>query len=103
MARNFLGKGWRYPVMIDRNGGMAQSAFDDLVRESILIILGTAPGERVMRPYLAATSTSSCLLRTTSTPRDSRRTTSSKRWRSGSRASKTSAPTPSPTPPSRTS
>ena len=23
MARSFLGKGWRYPVMIDRNGGMA--------------------------------------------------------------------------------
>ena len=30
---------------------MAQSSLDDLVRESILIILGTAPGERVMRPY----------------------------------------------------
>ena len=36
--------------MIDRNGGMANSALDDLVRESILIILGTAPGEWVMRP-----------------------------------------------------
>lgn len=51
MSRSFLGKGWRYPVLIDRNGGMAQSQLDDLVRESILIILGTAPGERVMRPY----------------------------------------------------
>ncbi|MDW8282660.1 MAG: GPW/gp25 family protein [Myxococcales bacterium] len=29
---------------------MAQSQHEDLVRESILIILGTAPGERVMRP-----------------------------------------------------
>ena len=49
MARNFLGKGWRYPVMIDRHGGMAQSSLDDLVRESILIILGTAPGEMCIR------------------------------------------------------
>ena len=36
MARNFLGKGWRYPVMIDRNGGMAQSALDDLVPLELL-------------------------------------------------------------------
>ena len=51
MARSFLGKGLRYPVIIDRGGGVAASQLDDLVRESILIILGTAPGERVMRPY----------------------------------------------------
>ena len=51
MARSFLGKGLRYPVIIDRGGGVATSHLDDLVRESILIILGTAPGERVMRPY----------------------------------------------------
>lgn len=51
MARSFLGKGWKYPVLIDRAGGVGQSAMEELVRESILIILGTAPGERVMRPY----------------------------------------------------
>ena len=50
MSRSFLGKGWRYPVIIDRTGGVATSQLDELVRESILIILGTAPGERVMRP-----------------------------------------------------
>lgn len=49
-ARSFLGKGWRYPVDLNRNGGVATSAHEDLVRESIAIILGTAPGERVMRP-----------------------------------------------------
>jgi phage baseplate assembly protein W len=31
-------------------GGIAMSSYDDLVRQSILIILGTAFGERVMRP-----------------------------------------------------
>lgn len=51
MARSFLGKGWRFPVTIDRSGGVGQSAQDELIRESILIILGTAPGERVMRPH----------------------------------------------------
>ena len=52
MAQNqtFLGKGWRFPVDLNRNGGVATSAFEELVRESIIIILGTAPGERVMRP-----------------------------------------------------
>ena len=50
MARNFLGKGWKYPVELDRMGGIAASAYDELVRQSILVILGTAFGERVMRP-----------------------------------------------------
>ena len=48
--QSFLGKGWRFPVDINRNGGVAMSAYQDLVREAIVIILGTAPGERVMRP-----------------------------------------------------
>jgi len=47
---SFLGKGWRFPVDINRNGTLAMSADEDLIRESIIIILGTAPGERVMRP-----------------------------------------------------
>lgn len=51
MARNFLGKGWKYPVELDRMGGIATSAYDELVRQSILVILGTAFGERVMRPH----------------------------------------------------
>ena len=50
MARNFLGKGWKYPVEVDRAGGIATSELDESVRQSIHIILGTAPGERVMRP-----------------------------------------------------
>jgi uncharacterized protein len=46
---SFLGKGWRFPVDINRNGTVAMSAEEDLIREAIIIILGTAPGERVMR------------------------------------------------------
>jgi uncharacterized protein len=47
---SFLGKGWRFPVDVNRNGTVAMSADEELIRESIIIILGTAPGERVMRP-----------------------------------------------------
>jgi phage baseplate assembly protein W len=50
VAQNFLGKGWRFPVGVNRNGGLAMSAYEELIKESIIIILGTAPGERVMRP-----------------------------------------------------
>jgi hypothetical protein len=50
VARDFLGKGWKYPVELDRMGGIAMSSYDELVRQSILVILGTAFGERVMRP-----------------------------------------------------
>ena len=50
MAANFLGKGWKYPVEVDRAGGIAMSELDESIRQSIHIILGTAPGERVMRP-----------------------------------------------------
>jgi uncharacterized protein len=50
VARNFLGRGWKYPVEVDRAGGIAMSELDESIRQSMLIILGTAPGERVMRP-----------------------------------------------------
>ena len=46
----FLGKGWKYPVEIDRTGGVGYSELEESIRQSIFIILGTAPGERVMRP-----------------------------------------------------
>ena len=47
--RSFLGKGWRFPVAINLTGGISSSSLDENVRESIFIILGTAPGERVQR------------------------------------------------------
>jgi phage baseplate assembly protein W len=48
--RDFLGKGLRFPVSINLNGGVSTSALEENVRQSIFIILGTAPGERIYRP-----------------------------------------------------
>ena len=50
-AKAFLGRGWSAPIALDPRTGMVQSvAYEDDIRQSILIILMTAPGERVMRP-----------------------------------------------------
>lgn len=48
--RDFLGKGLRFPVSVNLNGGVSTSALEENVRQSIFIILGTAPGERLKRP-----------------------------------------------------
>jgi phage baseplate assembly protein W len=48
--RDFLGKGLRFPVSVNLNGGVSSSALEENVRQSLFIILGTAPGERIMRP-----------------------------------------------------
>ena len=50
MVKSFLGRGWKYPVGVDRDGTVSASAHEQNIEESIEIILGTAPGERVMRP-----------------------------------------------------
>lgn len=50
MSKDFLGKGWKYPVRVDENGKIAISEYDEDIKEAIRIILGTAKGERVMRP-----------------------------------------------------
>ncbi|WBB95249.1 MULTISPECIES: GPW/gp25 family protein [unclassified Solwaraspora] len=47
----FLGTGWAFPLGYEPGQGIRLS--DDgaaLIRQSIGLILGTAPGERVMRP-----------------------------------------------------
>jgi phage baseplate assembly protein W len=46
----FLGRGWAFPVVADRTGRIAYVAGKDAIEEAIEIILGTSPGERVMRP-----------------------------------------------------
>jgi hypothetical protein len=49
--KDFLGRGWAMPVTLDsRTGHVASVVYEDDIRQSILIILETAPGERVMRP-----------------------------------------------------
>lgn len=49
MRREFLGRGWRFPVAVNRTGGISTSSLEENIRESIFIILGTAPGERIKR------------------------------------------------------
>jgi len=49
--KDFLGRGWAMPVQLDpRTGLVASVAYEEDIRQSILIILETSPGERVMRP-----------------------------------------------------
>lgn len=51
MARkSFLGVGWNYPIGVGATGNLAEAEGEDSIEQSILLILGTAPGERVMRP-----------------------------------------------------
>jgi uncharacterized protein len=45
-----LGSGLAFPLRVDARGGIALAHEDEDVREAISVILGTAPGERPMRP-----------------------------------------------------
>jgi len=40
---------WRFPVAINLTGGISSSQLEENVRESMFIVIGTAPGERVQR------------------------------------------------------
>ena len=48
--RDFLGRGWRFPIGITSTGGIAMSEGEEKVRQSIEIILATSPGEFAMSP-----------------------------------------------------
>ncbi len=48
--KDMLGTGWSFPLHVDGRGGIALSRHNDDIEESIRIILGTARGERRMRP-----------------------------------------------------
>jgi phage baseplate assembly protein W len=50
MDTDILGRGFAFPLETNPLGGIKQSMLAQKVKESILIILGTQPGERVMRP-----------------------------------------------------
>ena len=50
-AKAFLGIGWSYPIAQDAAGqDVAAAEYEEDIRQSIRVILETAPGERVMRP-----------------------------------------------------
>lgn len=57
MSKPFLGVGWPFPLVdesgkprLNADGSLKLSEYEESVRESIWIVLGTAKGERVMRP-----------------------------------------------------
>jgi uncharacterized protein len=47
---SFLGTGWDHPVRLDGQGRIREAVEEQAVQRSIRLILGTAKGERVMRP-----------------------------------------------------
>lgn len=49
MSNAFLGVGWAHPVQ-PRGDGIATAAYEASIRDAVWLILGTARGERVMRP-----------------------------------------------------
>lgn len=51
MSKRFLGRGWPFPIDVDPSDQLVSYvAEEEKIRQSALIILGTARGERVMRP-----------------------------------------------------
>ncbi len=50
LNREFLGSGWRFPLQVTPNGRIAQAKYEQRIEESIILILSTARGERVMLP-----------------------------------------------------
>ena len=49
-AKDFVGSGWSYPVGVDMRGRISLSHRERDIEESIVMILLTPKGQRVMRP-----------------------------------------------------
>ena len=50
MAHEFVGAGWAFPLAVDQTGGFELVTDEREVEQAIRLILGTAYGERPMRP-----------------------------------------------------
>ncbi len=53
-SREFLGAGIAFPLNVNAEGLIEMNALEQHVRQSILLILQTAKGERMMRPDFGA-------------------------------------------------
>lgn len=54
-AKAFLGVGWAFPVQPEPQGAdIVQAAYEEDIRQAVLLILETDHGERVMRPEFGA-------------------------------------------------
>ena len=51
--KTFLGVGWNFPVL-SAAGQTSMAQYEEDVRQAVLIVLLTNPGERVMRPTFGA-------------------------------------------------
>lgn len=49
MANEFVGTGWRFPILPDLTGGLRYASGDQNVEQSLKILLMTNLGQRVMR------------------------------------------------------
>ncbi len=50
MSQQFIGAGWAFPPSVDQTGGIKLAAREQEIDQAIRLILGTAVGERPMRP-----------------------------------------------------
>ncbi|MFT7840449.1 GPW/gp25 family protein [Saccharothrix sp. BKS2] len=50
MSADFVGRGWGFPLRVGPTGGIGMVDRDQEIQEAIRLVLGTAPGERPMRP-----------------------------------------------------
>jgi phage baseplate assembly protein W len=51
IRKEFLGRGWAFPFQFDpATGEVAMSEYEENIRQSILLIISTKPGERPMLP-----------------------------------------------------
>jgi phage baseplate assembly protein W len=53
-TKAFLGRGFAFPPGVQPDGVIAMAEYEDDVRQALLVILDTEPGERVMRPDFGA-------------------------------------------------
>lgn len=49
-GREFLGRGWQFPIRVNPRGGLSYSVAEQDIVEALWIILSTSPGERQMLP-----------------------------------------------------
>ncbi len=50
MSKEFLGRGWKFPVKLSSRGTIDESQHEEDIQEAIRIIISTSMGERVMMP-----------------------------------------------------
>ncbi|MCX2732789.1 GPW/gp25 family protein [Saccharopolyspora sp. NFXS83] len=50
MSERFIGRGWGFPLRVSATGGIGLVEREQEIEEAIRLVLGTAPGERPMRP-----------------------------------------------------